>query len=205
MRKISFPKVEDKLCVVMCEIENREDLREEDISMLWFARSDYHFSRSAARAISREEERNGTSKNLNGVFNEKSKEKQNQLNRWVLHGYSRRGLERWANCFHGEERHKAQFNAIMEVLSAQDDMLATSKQHQVDDEALRKVSVKCTRVARHFARMIGKADAYAASSELQDDKDTILTNAADAKKVPIRGAVSVRPLDLNRISESRKR
>jgi hypothetical protein len=50
-------------------------------------------------------------------------------------------------------------------LEAQDKMLATGK--QVDHEKLRRVSHKSTRIARHFARMMGKADSFALTHEVK--------------------------------------
>ena len=119
--------------------------------------------------ISKESEKFGYSKTLDGVFQEKSKESQDCLNLWAASGHSRRGLERWANREHGEKRQQDQFNAIMTVLREQDDMI--SRKGKVNDEALRRVSHKATRISRHFARMMGKADSYAVAVELKQCSD----------------------------------
>jgi hypothetical protein len=57
---------------------------------------------------------------------------------------------------------KTTLQSVMAVL--QDDMLAGRK--GTDHEQIRKVSHKATRIARHFARMMGKADSHALASEL---------------------------------------
>jgi hypothetical protein len=105
------------------------------------------------------------------------------LNEWATHGHSRRGLERWANAKHGEERQQDQFQAIMAVLRAQDDMLA--RKNKIDEEKLRKISHKSTKLSRQFARMMGKADSYAMALELRaergetDSVNTTTTQLAD--------------------------
>jgi hypothetical protein len=108
---------------------------------------------------------------LEDVFAEKNKLAQEGLNKWASHEDSRRGLERWSNKDHGEKRQQEQFQVIMAVLRAQDDMIMEKK---VDPEQLRKVSYKATKVARNFARMIGKANSHAVSAALKDDDDVSL-------------------------------
>jgi hypothetical protein len=151
---------------------------------MFFSRSDYHMTRSAARVVSKESERYGFSKTLQGTYGvEKSVEVQEKLNEWATHGHSRRGLERWANAKHGEERQQDQFQAIMAVLRAQDDMLA--RKNKIDEEKLRKISHKSTKLSRQFARMMGKADSYAMALELRaergetDSVNTTTTQLAD--------------------------
>ena len=166
-RSVSFPADDSNLHTVLCYIETREELALDD---LYFTRADYHMSRSAAKVISKEAERYGYSKNLVDTFvsTGKSPEIQDRLNLWCVHGHSRRGLERWANSKHGEDRQQDQFQAIMAVLRAQDDMLA--KSNVLDCEKLRKVSHKATKTSRHFARMMGKADSYAMAQQLQQEQ-----------------------------------
>ena len=60
----------------------------------------------------------------------------------------------------------------MAVLQAQDDMLYSKM--PIDCEALRKVSHKATRTARHFARMMGKADAYAVGHDIKTSETASL-------------------------------
>jgi len=161
-KSVSFHDAE-KIAVVVCTIPNREEFDEKDVENLFYSRSDYHMSRTSAKVISNESERYGFSKNLDETFTEKGKVAQDNLNLWTIHGHMRRGLERWSNREHGDERQKEQFQAVMSVLRAQDDMSSASR--KVDDEKLRRVSHKATRTARHFARMMGKADSFAVSSE----------------------------------------
>lgn len=112
---------------------------------------------------------------------------QEKLNLWCAHGHTRRGLERWAHKEHGDARQTEQFQAIMDVLRAQDEMMVKAKltnrikpqgscAEWLDDEVLRKISHKATRAARHFARMMGKADRYAVEyDELKDGSQTVVT------------------------------
>lgn len=163
------------LTELLCTIPHREDFSDAELNTLFFSRADYHLSRSSAKVISKESEKFGYSKNLDGVYQEKSKEIQDCLNLWAASGHTRRGLERWANRRHGEQRQQDQFNAIMTVLREQDDMI--TKKGKVNDEALRKVSHKATRTSRHFARMMGKADSYARAAEMKADDETSLGTA----------------------------
>lgn len=165
-KRVRFPSEDERIAIVVCTIPNREDYIESDHGLLFHSRSDYHLSRSAAKVVSRESERYGFSKNLDETYAEKNKAAQESLNLWVSHGHTRRGLERWANRKHGDARQQDQFQAVMAVLRAQDDMLAARK--QIDMDQLRKVSHKATRIARHFARMMGKADSFAMVSESDD-------------------------------------
>jgi hypothetical protein len=172
-RSVSFPSSPTALHTVVCYIETREEL--DNVEDLYFTRTDYQASRSAAKTISKEAERCGYSKNLVDTFSSKSSDIQERLNLWAVHGHSRRGLERWANSKHGEERQQEQFQAIMAVLRAQDDMLAkkssTGGAAVLDCEKLRKISYKATKTSRHFARMLGKADSYAMAQELKQEQD----------------------------------
>jgi hypothetical protein len=155
------------LAVVVCVIPSLEDFTEEDHENLWFSKSDYHMCRAEAKVISRECVRMGYSKNLDNTYTEKSSVAQEQLQIWVEESFTGRGLERWANKDHGELRQTVQLEAVMAVLEAQDEMIAYSRGGgAIDAEKLRKVSTKATKTARHFARMMGKADSHVMATEL---------------------------------------
>jgi hypothetical protein len=168
-RRVSFPPNEGDLHTVVCTVPHRGDYDEFVIAALFFSRDEHQAARSSARAAVRSHEGYGQSKLLDGTFSEKSPDLQEKLNRWaeVADLSSQRGLERWANEDHGDGRNQAQFHAIMAVLGAQEDMLRRGR--EVDMEKLRKVSTKATRKARHFARMMGKADSFCVMQELRHD------------------------------------
>lgn len=168
-KTVKFPDDEESMAKVVCEIECREDLTEEEIETLFFNKAEYSANRQKTKRISRDSERQGFSKKLEKSFVEKSSEVQDRLNDWALHGHERRGLERWANRDHGEKRQQLQFQAIMAVLQEQEDLISSGK---VDEEKLRKVSYKSTKEARHFARMMGKADAFAVDHQDQAAEDS---------------------------------
>jgi hypothetical protein len=180
-RRVSFPEEEGAISTIVCELPSIDDFTEEDLERLWFSKADYHMSRAAAKVVSRESARFGFSKNLDDTYTEKNPDALERLQLWAVHGDSRRGLERWANKDHGELRQQDQYDVVMVILEAQDDMLSKSKDRKVDPEKLRKVSHKATKTARHFARMIGKADSYAMASELDKtnmangDSETVAT------------------------------
>jgi hypothetical protein len=176
-KRVRFPVEDASIAIIVCTIPNREDYIEEDHGLLFFSRSDYHISRSSAKMISRESERYGYSKNLEETYTEKSKIAQESLNLWTSSGHARRGLERWANRKHGDARQQDQFQSVMAVLRAQDDMLAGRK--GIDHEQIRKVSHKATKIARHFARMMGKADSHALANELSELADDVTTITTD--------------------------
>lgn len=94
----------------------------------------------------------------------------------MAHLYHLNLAERWANRDHGLARQSDQFQVIMEVLRAQDEYYTDkSKDTAKKVDHLRKVSHKATRTSRHFARMMGKADAYALTQDLQDDEQSAIT------------------------------
>ena len=127
-KSVRFPQEESDLASQVIEIENRLDISEEDKKTLWSSRSDCHFCRSSARVISKEAERYGYSKNLDGVYvTAVSDVVQHKLNMWVLHGHSRRGLERWANTSHGQARKEDQFIYIKGIINAQHDLRARAR------------------------------------------------------------------------------
>ena len=181
-KSVRFPQEESDLASQVIEIENRLDISEEDKKTLWSSRSDCHFCRSSARVISKEAERYGYSKNLDGVYVTAASEAiQHKLNMWVLHGHSRRGLERWANTSHGQSRKEDQFIYIKGIINAQHDLrtrarleaeeassaTATSDvpPRRDDAERLRQVGHVLSRKSRLFAQMIGAADHHAVRCE----------------------------------------
>jgi hypothetical protein len=159
----------DESHTVVCELPNREDIPPEEHESMWFSKSDFAMSRTEAKLVSNEAVRFGISKSLDGTFHEKNSEAQERLQVWSAQGDAQRGLERWSNKCHGDTRQAYQFKAIMAVLEAQDEML--HKEGKIDPDKLRKISHKKTKTARHFARMMGKADSYAISQELDAKND----------------------------------
>jgi len=167
-KNVTFPSDPSQLSNIVCMIGNRDEITEEDKELLWFSSADYGAIRSSAHAVSQESRRTGYSKILDRIFCEKNQEAQSNLNFWCVHGHIRRGLEKFVHRQLRETRKEKQLIAIMDVLCAQDDMMKTcdrNKTISIDHDQLRKISIKATRVARHFARMIGKADAYAIACE----------------------------------------
>jgi len=152
----------EELAKVVDYIVNREDISEEDQRTLWFRSSDYHAIKADLQLDSFEaRDSSGLAKAIEEVYQEKTKKgAQEILNRWVSESSERRGLERLVNIELGNTRQTMQFQVVQEVLQAQDEMFL-SKGKKIDAEELRKISIKNTKVPRHFARMMGKADAMA--------------------------------------------
>jgi hypothetical protein len=162
-KSVHFPEDEETLSRVVLVVEACEDFTEEDKKILWFARSDYHFSRSTARVIAKESERYGHSKHLDDVYKTTFNEQvQGRLNIWALHGSSRRGLERWANSSHGQARKDDQYIYIQGLLRTQQEMRFKDS---FNDERLREVAHILSRKSRLFAQMMGEADSHAAKWE----------------------------------------
>jgi hypothetical protein len=181
--------------VSVVDVPSLSDYSEEELQALFFSRSDYHMTRSAARIVSKEAARYGFSKSLDESWAEKDPAIQEKLNLWSANGATRRGLERWCSSVHGEQRQAHQFQAIMAVLRAQEDGVSTEK--------LRKISGKHTKIARHFARQMGKADSYAVASELQESVEAAsnVTQTSDAASV----ITSTETVDDELISSSHSR
>ena len=147
----------------MLEVESCFDYPEEIRHALWHSRSDYQFSKSSARVVSKESERYGHSRHLDGTYNTSyDQQVQDALNIWCLHGHSRRGLERWSNGVHGRERKDDAYMYINGVLRTQAEM---KLKDDYDEERLREVSHVLSRKARLFAQMMGDADSQAAKLE----------------------------------------
>ena len=181
-KSVSFPSLPEELQTVE-EVPSRHDLTEEDKKSLWFARSDYHFSRSTARVISKESERYGYSKNLEAVYNTHFCEPTQQLlNLWATHGHSRRGLERWANSSHGKARKDDQCIYLVALQNTQSELQKSNYPNAA--ERLREIGHLLSRKSRLFAQMMGAADEYAAQQE--DAPHTSATSmAASSTSTPV--------------------
>jgi hypothetical protein len=166
-KRVRFHEDDDKLSSVLCEIPCRDDYDAQETEVLFFNKRDFSASRSIAKGHSRECEQSGASKPLQAAFATKSRSIQNQLNEWTTGEHHCRGLERWSNRDHGDKRGREQFAAVMTILQAQQDML--NMLNGIDHESLRKVAIKVTRPARHFARMMGRADSHALALENQSE------------------------------------
>ena len=154
----------DNEAKVVAEVESCFDYPDDIRQALWHSRSDYHFSKSSARVIAKESERYGYSRHLDGVYvNTYDPQVQDSLNIWCLHGHSRRGLERWSNSPHGQERKDDQDRYINGVLRAQTEM---KLRDEYCAERLREVAHVLSRKSRLFAQMLGEADSNAARWEL---------------------------------------
>jgi hypothetical protein len=166
-KNVMFAFDEALVAKVVCYLPTREEYEPGHLEELYYTRPEFQAQRASAKADSREMKNNGLSKKLDDVFSEKNKSAQECLEIWTLKGAAARGLERWANKEHGEKRQQEQFASIMAVLQAQDDMHYS--RCPVDPDHLRRVSYKKTRQARHFARMMGKADAVAVGINTADN------------------------------------
>ncbi|KAL3911859.1 MAG: hypothetical protein SGILL_007120 [Bacillariaceae sp.] len=170
---VKFP---EQIAQVVAEIEPCFSYTDEQRKDLWFARSDYHFSRQSARVIAKESERYGHSKHLEGVYiSAFSQQVQDTLNLWALHGHTRRGLERWANSRHGLIRKNDHEMYEQGILRTQQEMKlknACEGDKVKQAERLREVSLVLSRKSRLFAQMMGEADAKAVTSDRTATKDS---------------------------------
>lgn len=172
-KKVSFPD-DEKLHQIVGYVPSLEDMTPEELGDIFFNKQEFLDIRRAGKLISVEVDRRGYSKHLVNTYNEKNSHAQNSLNEWVVRGGKGRGLERWSSREHGEQRESDQFQALMTVLGAQDEMMAEKR--QIDAEKLRKVAHKASKMARHFARMMGKADSYAVQKMSDEDEASIKTD-----------------------------
>ena len=170
-RRVNFPEDDEELFQIVCHIPNRKDWTPKEHQEVHFSKEDFQTIRQNGRLVSLESERYGQGNQLDDTYSEKNPEAQARLNQWALNGHEQRGLERWANRAQGDKRERVQFGVIMAVLRAQDEMMCTGG--DVDEEKLRRVSYKASRVARHFARMMGKADLFAVTNMDADDTKSV--------------------------------
>lgn len=205
---VRFPEAYEDMAQVVCEIEPCMNMTDDDRKSLWFTRSDYHFSRSTARVISKESERYGHSKQLDGAYVATfAGHVQDALNLWARHGHSRRGLERWANSHHGNVRKDDQYLYQQGVLRAQQELklkggTATSAQPSSSsptrtEERLREVGHVLSCKARLFAQMLGEADAHAAQWEYGMMMHAHYHPAVAASRSAIAAAVTAATMNLH--------
>ena len=171
---VKFP--EEHIAQVVLEIDPCFSFTDEQRKCLWYARSDYHFSKQSARVVAKESERYGHSKHLEGVYiSAYSQQVQDTLNLWALHGHTRRGLERWANSRHGLIRKNDHEMYEQGILRAQQEMKfknACEGDKDQQAERLREVSLVLSRKSRLFAQMMGEADAKAVASDQSATRDS---------------------------------
>jgi hypothetical protein len=175
-RRVTFPDSED-IATVVCYIPTRKEWSAEEVRDVYFSKAEYCAIREKSRSAGYKVSRSQLHLKLDDVFTEKCSASQERLNAWAAHG-KLRGLERWANREHGEKREHHQFHGVMAVLRAQDEHMARKRRGGLSkdnsEDVLRKVSYNATKLARHFARMMGKADFYAATAANEEDS-VILT------------------------------
>lgn len=178
-KRVSFPNDED-LCTVVCSLPNCADIDPNEALAIWYKKPDFQAGRIQAKQISRQCSNDGHGKYLDGTYAEKSRDAQESLCKWAAcRGENARGLERWANKSHGEIRQDDQFKVLMAVLEAQDSMV-TYGDGILDWEKLKKVYQHASKVSRHFARMLGKADSFAVAPE---NRRHNMANAGDSDSV----------------------
>ena len=180
-KKVCFPDDKERLQQIVGDVPNLEDMTKEELGDIFFRKQEFNDIRRSGKLVSAEVERRGYGRYLVNTFSEKNSQAQNGLNAWVLLGGKGRGLERWSNREHGERRESDQFQALMAVLGAQDAMMA--ERGGIDPEKLRKVAHKASRMARHFARMMGKADRYAVENMNDVDEESIKTTSTQLTAV----------------------
>lgn len=163
-KRVRFPET---VVSVVDYVPSRSSLSQEDYKKLWYQRSDFQFSKSKARMISKESQSYGYSADLEGVFGGGLPSIQERLNLWCRYGHSRRGLERWANETHGQLRKREQSRAVKAVLLAQREMQKFGQ--PVESEELKSISEALTQSAREFAQRMGQADEYAVAFEQMPD------------------------------------
>jgi hypothetical protein len=171
-KRVRFPPNLEEMCRVVCHLPNCADLDPDESANMWYKKSDLQKGRVDAKHVSRQCHADGQSRFLDNTYAAKSASAQEKLLSWTSKSSSSnvddaRGLERWTNKRHGELRQDDQFKALMAVLEAQDNMVMYGEDSNLDWEKLRKVYQDASKVARHFARMMGKADSYAIASELR--------------------------------------
>jgi hypothetical protein len=176
-KRVRFPPNLEEMCRIVCHLPNCADLDPDESANMWYKKSDLQKGRVDAKHVSRQCHADGLSRVLDGTYAAKSASAQEKLLSWTSKSSSSssgsgnaddaRGLERWTNKRHGELRQDDQFKALMAVLEAQDNMVMYGEDSGLDWEKLRKVYQDASKVARHFARMMGKADSYAIASELR--------------------------------------
>ncbi len=184
-KKVQFPSQEALLSVVDY-VPSRTTLSQEDYKRLWYQRSDFQFSKSKARMISKESQSYGYSADLEGVYGGCLPSTQERLNLWCRYGHSRRGLERWANETHGQTRKREQSRAVKTVIFAQREMQKCGQSTEVEE--LRAISEALTQNAREFAQRMGQADEYAVALEQQLPNGSLRSALAQRRYINAKNA-----------------
>ena len=183
--RVHFPQEKDALETVVCEIEDVLSLTSEDKKRLWYSHNDYKFSKSSAKVVAQESERYGKSKHLDNTYVKSfDQDVQTSLNLWAMHGFKRRGLERWANSAHGSMRKKDQHRYMSSIIRAQTEMNHNAVEPSVRWQMFQTMGEGLSKRSRQFAQMMGNADAEAAKWEHKEHQEgTVATTATAAMPV----------------------
>ena len=157
---IFFKKMEPlvKKSVSFDELSNTRhiyDGRSTDI--LWEFPEFFEEARSLARTDGKAARLAGYSKLIEHSFSEPSEDIQKCLNEFAKHSDAR-GLERFTNRRHYDERKKERAQALQAVLIGQRQAKEQGLSQAVAEEQLREVSLVFCLNAKVFARRLGKAD-----------------------------------------------
>jgi hypothetical protein len=173
MKRVRFED-STQLRKVVCEVENRSDISDEEYRSVWYSLDEYEKIKQYGKLLSAELRRSGRSHLLNGSLQTPSDSKisngndmdevQQLLILWSRMGGFCRGLERWVNPSEGKQWKKLQLQSIQIVLDAQN--LQRESSGEVCDESLRRISESYTAPSRIYARKMGIADAAASFFEL---------------------------------------
>mmetsp|Transcript_23645 Transcript_23645/g.33186 ORF Transcript_23645/g.33186 Transcript_23645/m.33186 type:complete len:223 (+) Transcript_23645:75-743(+) len=155
-RKLRFPAKVDELEQILTRVRNLSEISREERRTLWYNSLDFDFFKQTARAISKETRRCGGGDLLD--YPDEA-----NLKKWACFGHSRRGLERWCNKQHGNERRRAAQASIEAVLQAQDTMKRQDGQATV--ERLSEIYSMFTQEATDLAQHMGTADEHAVARE----------------------------------------
>jgi hypothetical protein len=172
MKRVRFADNE-VLSVVVCEVNPRSELSQEDYNNMWFSADEYVNIMESCRLLSRQLQGSGRAKLLDSSLHElydkhngsEYDASQQLLIRWSRHCSSCRGLERRIHVVEGKKRRQAQRQSVRSVVEAQE--LDNDCSPNERAEKLRIVSEEKTEKARLFARKMGIADAAANFLELE--------------------------------------
>mmetsp|Transcript_28121 Transcript_28121/g.39566 ORF Transcript_28121/g.39566 Transcript_28121/m.39566 type:complete len:217 (-) Transcript_28121:92-742(-) len=151
-RQLRFPVKAEELEIISGQVRNLSEISREERRSLWYNSLDFDFFKQTARAIAKETRRCGGGDLLDYPDEE-------NLKKWACFGHSRRGLERWCNKEHGNERRRTAQTSIEAVLQAQHTLKRQSE--EVTIERLSDVYSMFTQEATEFAKQMGTADEFA--------------------------------------------
>jgi hypothetical protein len=143
-------------------------------SDIWYEQSELAQMKRKAVIVSKEAHKCGLGTLLANTYGSTGPEVQRALEKWTIHGSSRRGLERWISDEYAAKRSDIRRRTIQSILRAQAKMVSegmTDSNYSM--KVLSRLSEAFSKDSLSFARFMGLADEYATRNDAENEDDDV--------------------------------